>query len=784
MKSAGFEMKRRTFLKAALATGAAVSTGMSIPRFAKATEEIVEDAEREVFTFCGVCSANCAMKGYVKNGRLVHLEGNPYDFVSGNPYKPSEGGRICVKGYNAIRTLYDPDRLKYPLRRTNPNKGIDEDPGFERISWDEALEETAKRLKESIARYGPESHLHITRSNDFGNRLRRIIGTPNHICHQSTCFTTQQAAWAGMVMGGATRPWTHDLENAKYILTMGFDGMGKAKNPHLQGLSKALQRGAKLVSLDPYRSVTAARAHRWLPIRPGYDLAFALAMIHVIVNEKLYNKEFVEEYTVGFNELKAHVNSNGYNPRWAANLIDTPGITEDTIREIAREYADPANQPAHLAHHKRDAAGPNYVNSTNLAQAQVTLDALVGSIDRPGGMTLPRNPRMPSFDALFPIPEELEEKLPGVRRERIDNYEERGPFVSPTTGNFATLAYGILNDKPYAVKTALVRGYSPLSFPDHITMVEAFKKLDFIVNCEIYPSEMAWLSDIVLPEPIWLESTGIGPRSYHSLYPQVAVRNAVVPQLHEEARGFGGIIIALAQAMGYGEYFRDTSEGGSGNISGGKFNNLRMQALGSSWSELVNSPTGLWEPADPEARQFVPREEFGTPSGKIEFYSTLLDENGYEPLPTWKPRRAEPDEEYPFYMIISRAPMHKMTQTQNNVLALTGYPENSAVMNKAAAKGMGIQDGDEVYVESRSSGWMDRERKIKLKAKLIEGIRPDTVMIFHGFGRYSKHLTQGFGRGANEGDLIMSMSFEEMKKNNDPGMGAAMQDQAVKIYKA
>jgi len=421
---------------------------------------------------------------------------------------------------------------------------------------------------------------------------------------------------------------------------------------------------------------------------------------------------------------------------------------------------------------------------TNLAQAQVTLDALVGSIDRPGGMTLPRNPKLPSFDALFPIPEELQEKLPGVRRERVDNYEERGPFVSPTTGNFATLPYGILNETPYPVKTALVRGYNPLSFPDHLTMVEAFKKLDFIVTCEIYPSEMAWLSDIVLPEPIWLEITGIGPRSYHSLYPQIAVRNAVVPQLHEEAKGFGGIILALAEAMGYGEYFRDTSENGSGNISGGKFNNLRLQSLGSSWSELLKSPTGLWEPADPEARQFVPREEFGTPSGKIEFYSTLLAENGYEPLPTWKPRREDPDDEFPFYMVISRAPMHKMTQTQNNVLALTGYPENSAVMNKAKAEEMGISDGDEVYVESRSGGWMERERKIKLKAKLIEGVRPDTVMIYHGFGRYSSYMTEAFGRGANEGDLVLSMDFNEMRRLNDPGMGAAMQDHAVKIYKA
>jgi thiosulfate reductase / polysulfide reductase chain A len=278
------------------------------------------------------------------------------------------------------------------------------------------------------------------------------------------------------------------------------------------------------------------------------------------------------------------------------------------------------------------------------------------------------------------------------------------------TGNFATLPYGILNDKPYPVKTALVRGYNPLSFPDHLKMIEAFKKLDFILTVEILPSEMAWLSDIVLPEPLWLESTGMGPRNYHSLYPMIATRNAVVPQMYPEAKGYGSIIMDLAEAMGYGEYFNDTSEGGSGKISGGKYNNLRMQALGSSWSALQNSPNGLWQPADPADREFKPREEFGTPSGKIEFYSTLFEENGYDPLPNWAPRRSEISEEYPFYLVISRAPMHKMTQTQNNVMALDAYPENAAVMNANTAQEMGIADGDEVYVESPA--------KAKLSVKL------------------------------------------------------------------
>lgn len=779
MKSDGLKIKRRTFLKLAAVTGAAVGTGMSIPRFVEAGDEIVEDAEKELYTFCGVCSGGCSMKAYVKNDRLIHVEGNPYDFPAGNPFDPSEGGRLCVKGYNSVWTLYDPDRMKYPMRRTNPKKGINEDPGFERISWEEAIAESAEKFNYYNKEFGPESMLIISRSHDFSVRLGKAIGTPNFVAHQSTCFTTQQAAWAGMVMGSG-RPWTYDLENSRYILTFGFDGLGKSKNQHVRNVTKALSRGAKLVSLDPYKSITASRAHRWLPIRPGYDLAFCLGMIHVILSENLYNRQFVENYTQGIEELREHVVAENYTPEWAAALIDTPEITADTIREIAREFADPANQPAHIPSHKRDAAGPNYQNSSVLAQAQITLNALVGTIDRPGGTILPRNPSMPSFDALFPLAEGLE--FPTPNKQRIDNWEDRGRYVGGIHGNFAVLPYAILNEKPYAAKTALVRSYSPLSFPDHLNMVKAFAKLDFMLNFEIYPSEMAWLADIVLPEPHFYEISAIGPRSYHSLYPMLAVRQPVVPQLHEECKGFGGAITALAEAMGYGEFFEDTSEGGSGYISGGKFNNLRLQALGSSWEELANSPTGVWEPADPADRQFKPREEFGTPSGKIEFYSTMFEEDGFDPLPTWKPRREDINEEYPFYMVISRAPMHKMTQTQNNELALSVYPENSAVMHVSNAEKLGIRDGDEVYVESRSEG--EIERKIKLKARLIEGIRSDTVMIFHGFGRYSKLMTNAFGRGANEGDLIPSMDFNEMKARKDPGMGSCMQDFPVKIYKA
>lgn len=747
-----WNMGRRNFLKLALGTGLAAGTGLSIPGFTRAETVIEEEAGKEVFTFCGVCSGNCSIKGYVKNGRLTHLVGNPHDLASGDPFDPDTGGRICVKAHSAIRTLYDPDRLKYPLKRTNPNKGLGVDPAFVKISWEEAINTAAEKLNQVIEEYGPESVLFFSRSNPYGNRLGRAIGTPNFISHQSTCFTTQEAAWIAMVTGGG-RPWTYDVENCKYILSFGWDGLGKAKNMQVRNTTKALQRGAKLVVIDPFESITASKAHEWYSIKPGTDLAFCLAMINVIVTEKLYNREFVEKYTYGFEYLDEFAKE--YTPEWASEIT---GIPADVIVKVAREFA--TIKPAHIFSHKRDAAGPNYANSTKLAQAQLILNTLAGTIDRRGGTILPRNPSMPGLDSIFPPPD-----YPEAREERIDAWERNNPLLKDAfRGNFATVAHGILSEDPYPARGGIVRMYNTLSFPNQKKMVDAFCKLDFLLVCEIYPAEIAQLADIVLPEPHWLESSGFSARGYHSLYPQIAVRMPVVEQLYN-TKGYGTIIMELARAMGYGQYFQ--------GVSGDRLLDEQLKAIGSSWNELANSPTGLWE----DKKEFTPTERFNTPSGKIELYSTVFEKHGYDPLPTWEPRREEPSNEYPFNYLIGRPAIHKMTQTQNNPHAMEIYPENNAIMNTQTAREMGIKEGDAVYVESRVG-------KIKLKAKLTEGIRPDCVLVKHGFGHWSQDLTLAHTKGANDGDLIPDMTFEEMIELNDPGMGACMTDFCVKVYKA
>ena len=756
-KKKKLSFSRRAFLKATAASALAGAAGSFLLGCDQEDENGVADPGDDVeytfppepeittkFSWCGTCGANCGMVAHIVDGKVVRLKGSPADQVA--------QGKLCVKGYGNVKQLYDPDRLKFPMKRTNPEKGPGVDPGFVQITWDEALELAGDAYNKAIEEHGPQSMVIFSRGQDWLNRWQRAIGTPNRLGHHSICFTTYDAPWNACV-GRGQRPWTLDLANAKYILSFGWDMPSKAKNNQAREYFKALENGAKAVVIDPRLTITGSLADEWIPIKPGTDLAFCLAMINIIVNEELYDKDFVENYTEGLDKLKEGVQD--YTPEWAAEITE---IDADTIERIAKEFAN--TRPALIPNHKRDAGGPNHANGWRVAFCMVILNSLVGSLDREGGQIMQKTPSMPGFDAIFP-PED--DWFPEMPKERIDGYEKH-PLLRHGTGDFATFADGIINEDPYPVKAAFFRKYNLLAFPNTAKAVEAFKKFDFMAVADIYPSELVQLADVVFPEPHFLETSGLGVRSYQAMYPQIHLRQAAVDTIYD-TRGFGGIVTGIAQAMGLGHIFED--------VSGGKFNDERLKALGSSWDELVASEDGVWSDEKP----FKGAEEFNTDSGKIELYANKLESNGYDPLPYWQPRRELPSNEYPFYFLISRPPMHKMTESQNNELLMQLYSENTVMISETKAQEMGISDGDELVVESRVG-------KIQLKAELVKGMRPDCVCVEHGFGHWSPDLSLAQGKGANDGDLIPDVPIDEMLALKCPGANGLMNDFCVKVSKA
>lgn len=736
-------ISRRTFLKLGGAVGGSALLGGGLSAFRPAPPALAAEEDKILYGVCDVCSMGCAYLTHIRGGRVVQLRGNPRDQVA--------EGKLCVRGYSGIRLLYDPDRLKFPMKRTNPKKGVGEDPQWVKISWDEALDLVAGRLKEIREKDGSQAIVVVSRTQTWQKHFVKSIGTPNHISHNNTCYSSHEVVWRAMVTGKG-RSWTADYEHSKYILAFGWDGAGKSKNHWGRAINQARAAGAKLVVFDPRFSITAAQADEWIPIKPGTDLAVLLAMIRTIINEDLYDKDFVGNYTTGFDQLKKAVQE--YTPEWAASISEVPA---ETISRIGREFAK--TKPAVVASHKRDAGGPNYSNSWRTAQCFVIMDALVGSLDRPGGHILDRKPKFPDLTEVWKLPNYPD----SCKGPRIDGLE-KFPVLYPTNkGSFSTLAEGILAKDPYPVKAAIFSKHNILAFPNPARLVEALKTLDFIVAHDVLPTEIVQLADVVLPDNTFYENTGLEAREYHAMYPQVALREAV-PSLYE-TRGFGSIALSLLKKMGLGEYVPE-------GMDGKGLMKAQLEALGTTLEEIRGSG-GLWG----APKEFKPKTEFSTPSKKIELYSTILEKNGYDPLPVWKNARAAKSEQYPYHLLIWRKPWERMSQSQNDPILAEFCPENCVSIHPDTGKKHGIQDLGYAWIESPVG-------KIKVKINFTEGIRPDCVAVDHGFGHWSPGLSVAKGMGANDGDLIPNMTVADQLKVGCPGMSALMEDVVVKVYKA
>jgi len=748
LRSPNAPFSRRQFLKLGGATGAALALGGGLTAFtpipaAAAPTPAAPPEDGLLYGVCGICSMGCAYVAHLSNGRIVRLSGNPNDQTA--------QGKLCVKGYSGLRLLYDPDRLKYPMKRTNPQKGLGVDPGWVKITWDEAIGMVASRFKQIADNDGPQAIVFVGRPTSWPKHFTKSIGTPNHVAHNNTCYSTHEVVWRAMVTGTG-KTWTVDYEHSKYVLAFGWDGMGKSKNHWGRALNSALANGAKLVVFDPRLSITASKAHEWIPIKPGTDLAVLLAMIRTIVNEELYDRDFVARYTTGFDKLKEAVQQ--YTPEWAAGISEVPA---ETIARIAREFA--RTRPAVVAHHKRDAGGPNYTNSWHTAQCYVILDTLVGSLDRPGGHILDRKPKLPDIADVWKLPEYPKT----VNGPRIDGLEKSPILYKLGKGSFSTLAEGILAKHPYPVKAAFFFNHNILAFPNPPRLVEALKTLEMVVVSDIMPAEVVQLADVVLPDNTYFESGGIGVREYHAMYPQVALREALPPLY--ETKGFTTVTLEILKKMGRAEYVPD-------GMSGGALVDAQLKALGTTAAE-IKAKGGMW--GDPT--ELKPKTEFGTASKKVELYATLFEQNGFDPLPRWTKPRAATTSDYPYHLLIFRRPWERMTQSQNDPVLAEFYPENRATINTETARKLGVSGGEHVWVESPVG-------KIKVRAEVTAGIRPDCVAVDHGFGHWSSGLSVARGKGGNDGDLVPNMTISEQLGAGCPGMAAFWEDVAVKVYRA
>jgi thiosulfate reductase/polysulfide reductase chain A len=699
-------ISRRDFLKlGGAAVGALAASEFIPPLVAKAARgagTLNANGDGYIPSMCEMCVWRCGLLAKVQDGRVVKLEGNPDH--------PHSKGKLCPRGQAGLMNTYDPDRVLTPLVRA----GKRGEGQFRKASWDEALDIVAKNMLDIKQKYGPEamvfSSTHNLSQPVFENLLYGF-GSPNYGTQRSLCFNAMVTAF--QLTYGVEEP-SRDYTNVDYILLTGRNLAEAISNSETGELIHAIDRGAKLVYLDPRFTKTAAKASEWIPIRPGTDLAFLLAMIHVIATERLGNCEFVQEYTVGCDRLPMH--TAPYTPEWAEQIT---GVPAKTIDRIAREFA--AAKPNALAHPGWRTS--NFINSFQTERAIATLNAMVGNIFEANGCLTAESPEAAGV-ALGAPPQPAYPRVSGLR---LDGVPWKYPFVPLKLGVFQELRDAILEGKPYQAHGWFISRQNPvMSIPDRKKTLEALSKMDFVATIDIIMNDTAWFSDVVLPEASYLERYDPLTVVNHKVF----IRQPVIePQ--GEAKSALWIYKELGKRLGLGDFFQYNDEE--------DYVRQQLAPLGISLDEIRQR--GFVAPPVPEkSREIV----FNTPSGKVEVYSEALAKAGYPPLPTWEEPPAPKSDQ--FYLLTGKGARQTQFGTQNNQLLHKYDDEPGLWMNVKTAAAQGLRNGDMVEVTSEVG-------RIYVKLIATQAIRPDCVYMQPGFGHLSMGLATAYGLGSSDSDL-------------------------------
>jgi len=646
--------------------------------------------QKEIYTDCTLCYHSCGIKVTVKDGKAVKIRGLESH--------PLNRGNLCPKGANALESIYSPDRLKSPLKRVNGD--------FEEISWDQALDEIAKKLTELKTTYGPEILGVFTGSIGVENlemagliqRFKAAFGSPNFFSVESVCYRmrirTRQITFGKYPV--------EEYDSKLYILW--GHNPDASDFPLKLALEENLVKGSKLVVIDPKRIPLADHADMYLRIRPGTDGALALAMMNVIIEEDLYDHNFVEKHTYGFDKLIPHVQK--YTPEWAEEIT---WISADDIRKVARLFA--ATKGASIF--QGTCTQDQTANGTQNSRAFSILQVITGNINVPGGWVI--SPRIPFGNV-------------GLKVEGKPLGADEYPLFFEVWGRKSP--YGVVSvvpeNIPDKLKAFLVVGGNPLiSMPDTNAFRDAFKQLDLLVVHDMFMSETAQEAHYVLPACSHLEKWGVA-YTYNVCHclPYLMLRKKCIEPLHESWSEWK-LCTELAKRLDFGDLFPWKSEE--------ELVTFELNPSGLSFDYLMNEkPEGDFYQ---EKQYGIADGQFPTPSHKIEIYSDAIEKVGFNPLPDYsEPERSpmgETDKEfldqYPLILSTgSRNYFYTHSQHRNVKALKEGCPEPVTEIGPETANKFGIKDGDEVVVETNRG-------RLKMKAKIEERVSEGVVFVPHGW---------------------------------------------------
>ena len=672
---------------------------------------------------CYFCHQNCGVLAYVKDGECIGIEGDP-DHIT------SQGG-LCCRGTTGFEFLDHPARVNHALKRAGAkgeNKWVE-------IPYDQAIEEIAAKLNQIKAESGAEAVATAggtLRTDDWARRrFMNLFGSPNGFHNALLCWIptfmieTVVSGWS---------PFETDLGNSRCLILWGINP-GASNMPGMRGYTDLKKKGLKIICVDPRYSETAAHADIWLPLRPGSDTALSLAMLNTIIFEGLYDKKFVKEWCIGFDELKKHIKP--YTARWAS---EKTWLDPELIREAARMYA--TNTPGNIQWGCTwDQVGKSAGAG---AHARAIMRAICGNLDCPGGDLMP-GPAMnyitdEEMEANDWLPEEQKAKQIGSNKFKLTSwpgYQMVADTAKATWGKAPTAewmceAHGpsvfkaIITGDPYQIRALIVNATNPIScYGDSKMILEAYKRIEFMVTVDYWITPTALYSDYVLPCAGALERP-VMHNNYGVTDSLVCSQRAIQPMYDRHTDYTFWRKLGLACGQDPEMWPWETEE----------------EAF-----YYIISPTGYecdsYDDFVEKYRYYYPPQEFNkytkrgfcTRSGKVELKSSILERLGYPPLPTYiapsENEEENPDVASKFPLVLSTGggfmPFHHSEHFNNMKMR---YIKNDPyfTINPEKAAELGIEEGDWCWIETRRG-------RIKQRANVEPAVDPRVIFCQRGWWR-------------------------------------------------
>ena len=669
--------------------------------------------KKSVYSICGMCTVRCPIRVESQDNKVTWIEGNPHQL----------DGALCAKGTAGVAMMNDTERPQQPLIRVG-DRGAGR---WRKASWDEAFDFIVAKLKTIKKDFGPESVVLSSRGGPWQGMYKAFIhayGSPNYTNHDSTCGRNTHHASLS-INGVGRKGFAYDIKNAKHLVLFGRDMFSALRIAENNQTLDMLEKGGRLTYVDVRQTMTGVKATRFFQVRPGTDYALALGVIHQVIKKGYYDKDFLDRYVTGFDELCTFIEE--YTPAWAAKECD---VKEKDIVAFVEEIGQ--DRPNVIFHPGWNLA--RYSDSFYASRAMHILNVLMGNIELKGGLFIPKG----AGDCGKKGIRSIDCSKPDIKRGDGVGWEykhfEKGPGL-------AHLFFShMMSEDPYPIKAWIAMRHDPFSgMPDPEKQKLAMDKCDLLVSIDTNYSEFGWYSDIILPESTYLErDTPIVMQK--GLKPRLTLRRKAIEPIHDTRSGCE-IFTTLAHRLGLEETFpfKTIEELWAWQLEPTGYTMADFDEKG--FIELTDSPI------------FYDREkldgQFDTPSGKIEIVSEKLKDSN---LPSLKPFEApkKAPEKGMFRLIYGKVAVHTQGHTTNNPLLSELMPTNSLWIHTKQAKKLGIASGDLVEVSS-----VDRSYNATVAAHVTDHVHPEAVFTTHGFGKDIPKQTRSFRAGLSDQKLMI-----------------------------